>query len=112
MKSMKMNMYQKTLQSASLYLFPKKAAAKTCKLHSTINLIPHSSKILTRIILKRIRHVIKELLNKDQFGFKKEQGTREAHVVLLQVIKKQNKKRKTTFIIFVELKKVFDIIKW
>ncbi|VVC46280.1 Reverse transcriptase domain [Cinara cedri] len=87
---------------------PKKTTAKTCEQHRTLNLISHASKILTRIVLKRMEPVIDELLTEEQFGFRRGKGTREAILALRQVIEKQNRKRKTTFIAFVDLKKAFD----
>lgn len=87
---------------------PKKITAKTCEQHRTISLIAHASKIITRIVLKRMERVIDELITEDQFGFRRGKGTREAILALRQVIEKQNRKRKTTFIAFVDLEKAFD----
>jgi len=68
--------------------------------------------ILTRIVLKRMEQVIEKLLTEDQFGFRKKKGTREAILSLRQIIEKQNKKRKTTFIAFIDLENAFDNVKW
>lgn len=61
---------------------PKKTTAKTCEQHRTLSLISRASKILTRIVLKRIERVIDELITEDQFGFKRRKGTREAILAL------------------------------
>jgi len=87
---------------------PKKTMAKTCEQHRTPSLIAHASKILTRIVLKRMERVIDEFLTEDQFGFGRGKGTRKAILALRQVIEKQNRKRKTTYIAFVDLEKAFD----
>lgn len=71
---------------------PKKTTEKTCEQHRTLSLILHVSKILPRIVLKRMELVIEWLLTEDQFGFRRGKGTREAILALKQVIK--NKKEK------------------
>jgi len=60
----------------------KKTTAKTCEQHRTLSLIAHASKILIRIILKRMERVIDELQTEDQFGFRRGKGTRKAILTL------------------------------
>jgi len=57
---------------------PKKKKSEKCEDHRTISLITHASKILTKIIHKRIETKINDNLEEDQFGFRKNIGTREA----------------------------------
>jgi len=59
-----------------------------------------------------MEQVIERLLSEDQFGFRRGQGTREAILTLRQVIEKQNRKMKTTYIAFVDLEIAFDNVKW
>jgi hypothetical protein len=42
---------------------------KKCKYYRTINLISHTSKILTKIVYKRIENEIEENLIENTFGF-------------------------------------------
>jgi len=63
-------------------------------------------------VLKRMERVIDKLLTEVQFGFRRGKGTREAFLTLRQVIEKQNRKRKTTYIAFVDLEKAFDNVDW
>jgi len=91
---------------------PKRITEKTCEQHGTLSLIAHASKILTRIVLKRMERVIDELLTEKQLGFRRGKGTREAILALRQVIEKQNRKRKITYIAFVDLEKAFDNVDW
>ncbi|VVC43972.1 Reverse transcriptase domain [Cinara cedri] len=65
---------------------PKKAAAKKCEEFRTISLLSHASKILTEIIFQRIESKIEQSLTEDQFGFRKNMGTREA-ILPLRIIK-------------------------
>lgn len=91
---------------------PKKTNAKICEQHWTLSKISHASKILTRIVSKRMEQVIEGLLTEDQFGFRRGKGTREVILALRQVMKKQNRKMKTTYIAFVDLEKAFVNVKW
>uniref|UniRef100_A0A8D8Z0H2 Craniofacial development protein 2 n=1 Tax=Cacopsylla melanoneura TaxID=428564 RepID=A0A8D8Z0H2_9HEMI len=91
---------------------PKKARAKSCDQYRTLSLTSHASKILTRIILKRIETNIDNYLTEDQFGFRRGMGTREAILTLRQIIEKRNRKGKTTFLSFVDLEKAFDNVNW
>lgn len=91
---------------------PKKARAQTCEQYRTLSLISHASKVLTRIIMRRIETKIDGILTDDQFGFRRGMRTREAILSLRQVIDKMNRKGKTTFISFVDLEKAFDNVNW
>jgi len=91
---------------------PKKARANKCEQYRTLSLLSHASKILTRIVLRRIETTVDSSLTEDQFGFRKQRGTREAILALRQVIEKQNRKSKPTIIAFVDLEKAFDNVKW
>lgn len=50
---------------------PKKTTPKKCVQYQTISLLSHVSKILTKIISKRIGKKIEDILSKDQFRFRK-----------------------------------------
>ena len=50
---------------------PKKVNAVECKDYRTISLIPHASKILLKIIMKRIEGKAINVIGKTQFGFRK-----------------------------------------
>jgi hypothetical protein len=63
-------------------------------------------------VLRRIENIIDSLLTEDQFGFRKQKDTREVILTLRQVIEKQNRKSKPTFIAFIDLEKAFDKVKW
>jgi hypothetical protein len=57
---------------------PKKQNAVECSDHRTISLISHASKILLRILTKRIEGKTNEFVGKTQFGFRRGCGSREA----------------------------------
>jgi len=55
--------------------------------NKTISLKTHAFKILTKIMHKRIESKINKNLTEDQFGFKKNRGTREV-IICLRIIQK------------------------
>jgi hypothetical protein len=67
----------------------------------------HTSKILIRIINRRIEQKVVYCLAEDQFGFRRSKGTREA--ILLEKRIDRNKK---TYMAFVDLEKEFDYVDW
>ena len=56
----------------------KKMNASECADHKIINLIAHASKIMLRLVGKRLENKAKYFIGKTQFGYRKECGTREA----------------------------------
>lgn len=51
-------------------------------------------------------------MTEDQFGFKRNRGTREEILALRIIIQKRIRKNKQTFIAFLEIKKAFDNVNW
>src|SRR6476619_7950589 len=58
--------------------FQKKQNAVECSDHRTINLISHASKILLKILTNRIEAKAMDLIGRNQFGFRKGCGLRDA----------------------------------
>src|SRR2546425_2316272 len=57
---------------------PKIAKAQDCSDFRTITLISHASKILLKLIKKRITPIVENHLSESQMGFRKDKGTRDA----------------------------------
>lgn len=91
---------------------PKKTSAIKCEQYRTISLLSHASKILTKIMHKRMERKIEDTLSEDQFGFRKNMGTREAILALRLIVEKRIRKNKSTFIAFVDIEKAFDNVNW
>ena len=64
---------------------PKIVGSDNCENYRTISLTTYASKIPTTIIYRRLEQTIEISFEKDQFGFRKERGTREA-LLSLQLI--------------------------
>ena len=48
----------------------KKGSKKKCENYRTISLISHSSKIMLKIILNRLKHYTEEIISEKQAGFR------------------------------------------
>lgn len=55
---------------------------------------------------------IESTLSEDQFGFRKNMGTREAILALRLIVEKRIRKDKSTFVAFVDIEKAFDNVNW
>jgi len=62
--------------------------------------------------LGRIEKKIDENLAEDQFGFRKNRGTREAVLCLRNIVQKSFTVHKKVYIAFVDLLKAFDNVNW
>ena len=56
----------------------KKTKAIKCSDYRTISLIAQTAKIIAKILRRRIEKKIEDVLGEDQFGFRREKGTRGA----------------------------------
>src|SRR6218665_2715647 len=93
-------------------LIEKKANATECGDFRTISLIPHASKIVLTILTNRITTKAEEFLGKNQFGFRKGCGTREAIGVMRMLCERSLEHDNELYICFVDFEKAFDRVKW
>jgi hypothetical protein len=63
---------------STISAIPKKTRTGKCEAHRTLSLESHASKILTRIIGRRMERKIEDNALENQFGFRKNRGTRKA----------------------------------
>ncbi|VVC41307.1 Reverse transcriptase domain [Cinara cedri] len=100
------------LQTIRLVILPKKPRANQCENFRTLSLISHVAKLLAIIVSKQISKRIEARLENDQYGFRKNKGTREAILGLRVILEKQIERQKITYMAFVDLEKAFDSINW
>jgi len=55
---------------------------------------------------------VEQYLKNDQYGFRKQKGTREAILRLRVLIEKQIDRNKITHLAFIDLEKAFDNVNW
>jgi len=90
----------------------KKENALDCEDHRTISLICHASKIMLKVLTKRIEGRAKEFLSKGQFGFRSGVGTRDAIGVMRMLYERNLEHGNDLYVCYVDFEKAFDRVKW
>ena len=92
----------------------KKQNAVTCEDHRTISLLTHASKIMIRIMTRRLQSKAEadKCLGDDQFGFRKGRGTRDAVAALRILTERSIQHNQEVYICFVDYEKAFDRVDW
>ena len=111
-KIYKLGIIPKDFEKNKIVTLPKKTGADKCENFRTISLTSHASKILTKIIQRRIEQRVEENLGEDQFGFRRNRGTREAILSLRLIIERAFIREESVYIGFIDLEKAFDNVNW
>jgi hypothetical protein len=74
--------WPKDFTEVTMIALKKKPQATKCSDHRTISLIAHTAKIVAKILRRRIEKKIQDVLEEDQFGFKRGKGTKDATGIL------------------------------
>jgi len=90
----------------------KKENAVDCEDHRTISLICHASKIMLKVLTKRIEDRAKDFLSKGQFGFRSGIGTRDAIGVMRMLYERCLEHGNDLFICYIDFEKAFDRVRW
>ena len=90
----------------------KKPNALECKEYRTLSLVCHSSKIMLRILARRLERIAEGYISPNQFGFRKEKGTREAIGILKSICERSLEFGNNVYTCFVDLEKAFDRVDW
>src|SRR6476469_9269685 len=85
----------------------KKMNAGECSDHRTISLISHASKILLKILIN-IEAEARDFIGRNQFGFRKGCGTRDAIGVMRMICERSLEFGNNVYICFVDFEKAFD----
>ena len=99
-------------QKSILIPIEKKANTNKCEEHRTISLISHASKIMLKVLHRRLEAKAEEYLGEDQFGFRRGKGTREA-IAMMRVLSERNiEHNQDIYVCFVDFEKAFDRVMW
>ena len=90
---------------------PKVEGTLECSKHRTLSIMSQITKILLRIILKRIRTKLKTQISDQQFGFVPGKGTSNALFALRVLTENVLEVQKDIFVCFVDYEKAFDKVK-
>src|SRR6476661_2587000 len=80
--------------------------------HRTTSLISHASKILLKILTNRIEAKARDFIGRNQFGFRKGCGTRDAIGVMRMICERSLELGNNIYICFVDFEKAFDRVNW
>ena len=99
---------------------PKKGDAKECSNYCTMALIPHSSKVMLKILQTSLQQYVNQELPDVQASFRKGRGTRDqiANIrkkskrvfCFFAIIKKAREFQKNIYFCFIDYAKVFDCV--
>jgi len=97
-----------------IILIEKKPNATKCSDFRTISLLGHAARVLIRVLNKRIEAKANAInhIGKDQFGFRKGKGTRDAIATLRVLGERRLQRGKYLCICFVDYEKAFDRVDW
>ena len=90
---------------------PKKPGTADCEQHRTISLMSHLTKILLRIIMKRVKNKLSPELAKSQFGFVSDSGTRNAIFTLQTLMERSVEVQKDLYLCFIDYSKAVDRVR-
>ena len=82
--------------------------AMECEDHRTISLISHASKIMLKVLTRRIEAKAIDFIIRNQFGFRRGCGTRDAICVMRVVCERSLEHWNDVYVCFVHFEKAFD----
>jgi hypothetical protein len=90
----------------------KKTKAIKCSDYRTISLIAYTAKIIEKILRRKLETKFEDVLGEDQFGFRREKGTRDA-IGMMRIIAERTKEvDEGLCVCFIEWQKTLDLVNW
>ena len=89
---------------------PKKGDARDCSNNRTIALISHASKVLLKIIQRRMEPYMEQELSQTQAGFRKGRGTRDQIANIRWIMETAREYQKDLYMCFIDYSKAFDCV--
>ena len=87
---------------------PKKGNLQLCQNYRTISLISHSSKVMLKVILNRLKPQAEELIAEEQAGFRAGRSTTEQIFNLRILCEKYLQHQQNLYHVFTDFIKTFD----
>ena len=91
---------------------PKKGNLRQYQNYRTISLISHSSKVMLKIILSRLKPQAEKSIAEEQAGFRAGRSTTEQIFNLRILCEKYLQHRQDLYHVFIDFKKAFDRVCW
>ena len=87
---------------------PKKGNLQRCQNYRTISLISHSSKVMLKVILNRLKPQAEEIIAEEQAGFRARRSTTEQIFNLRILCEKYLQHQQNLYHVFIDFRKAFD----
>ena len=91
---------------------PKKGDLLKCSNYRVISLMSHVTKIILCVIMIRIKKKIYAEVSWSQFGFRKNEGTRNALPVMRTLAERSIEMQRNLYAVFIDYEKGFDRVKY
>ena len=101
----------KQMSQSVFIAIPKVAGTLDCEKHRTLSIMSQLTKIILKVILKRIRGRIYEEVAGEQCGFVKGKGTNNAIFLLRVLGERIIEKQKDLYVCFIDYEKAFDRVR-
>ena len=93
------------MDSVADYYTPKKGNLQLCQNYRAISLISHSSKVMLKVILNRLKLQAEGIISEDLAGFRAGRSTTEQIFNLRILCKKYLQHQQNLYRVFIDLKK-------
>ena len=96
------------MDSVADYYIPKKGNLQLCQNYRTISLISHSSKVMLKVILNRLKPQAEEIFAEEQAWFRAGRSTTYQILNLRILCEKYLQHQQNLYHVFIDFKKAFD----
>jgi len=90
----------------------KKSGVQECVDFQTISLISHASKIVLKILTRRLESKAESYLGRDQYGFMRGCGTRDAIAAMRVLCDRSLEHSNKVYVCYMDYEKAFDRVNW
>ena len=98
------------LEKFSLHPSPKEGSPKECSNYSTIAIISYDSKVMLKILQRRLQQYVDRELSEVQAEFQRGRGTRDQIVNMCWIMEKAREFQKNIYFCFIDYTKAFDCV--
>ena len=98
------------LEKVSFHSNTKERQCQECPNYCTIELIPHASKVMLKILQDRLQKYINQERLDVQVGFRKGRGTSDQIASIHWIMEKAREFQKNIFFCFIDYAKAFDCV--
>ena len=104
----KTNSWPEDWKKSVYIILPKKGDARVCENNRTIALISHASKILLKVIQKRLEPYVERELANTQAGFRKGRGCRDHVANIRWMMEAAHEYQQDLYMCLIDYSKAFD----